>query len=226
MRSTSAFMSTKSIATSGTTAAPPPNAGTASRRRTDRHGGNQDGRDGHGGRKRAGPRSRAPCGEGRGSRRSRARQRHVGNARSTGSERHQQVATRLVVESVEIDRAVTLVTEQLDKGRAPLLLRRLQLIVSHPHEVHLERLDQEILGIPAIRTRQRQVKTPFRAWSVLARQARVYPIHYGLTCSVFLARCAPDNTQRPARDPGRWPIPWPARRTRPGHDVRHEARRS
>ena len=57
---------------------------------------------------------------------------------------------------VEIDRGVAFVAEHLDQRRPALFLRRLELAVSHPHQVHLQRFHKEVLRVPAVRTRQRQ----------------------------------------------------------------------
>jgi hypothetical protein len=75
---------------------------------------------------------------------------------SAGAQRREQVAARRLVERVEVDRAITLVAQHLDQGRTALFLRRLELAIGHPQELHLEGLDEKIFGIPAVRTRKRQ----------------------------------------------------------------------
>jgi hypothetical protein len=78
------------------------------------------------------------------------------------AERFHQLTPRRLIEAIKVNRAVTLVAQKLDKSGTALFLGRLQLAVSHPDEVHLQRLHQKILGIPAIGARQRQIKTPFK----------------------------------------------------------------
>ena len=48
------------------------------------------------------------------------------------AKRQTQFALGAVIERIEIERAVTFVTEQLDQGRPALFLRRLQLRVGNP----------------------------------------------------------------------------------------------
>jgi hypothetical protein len=81
----------------------------------------------------------------------------------SGAERQPQFPPGVLVERLKVDCAVALVAEQLDQGRTPLFLGRLHLSVRHTEKLHLQRLDEEILGIPAIRARERQKKSPFRA---------------------------------------------------------------
>ncbi|MEO7191310.1 MAG: hypothetical protein ABI051_09655 [Vicinamibacterales bacterium] len=77
--------------------------------------------------------------------------------RSAGSERHEQVAPSAFVQAVEVDRAVTLVTQQFEQGWTPFFLGRLQLAVGHPQQLHLQGFDEKILGISAVGTRERQM---------------------------------------------------------------------
>lgn len=88
------------------------------------------------------------------------------------ADRDAKVAPRRLLERIHVDRAVALVTEQLDQGRATFFLRGLDLAVGNTQQVHLERLDEESLGIPTIGTRQRQIDTPSRAMNV-ARQESI-----------------------------------------------------
>jgi hypothetical protein len=65
--------------------------------------------------------------------------------RSAGSKRQQQLAAGDFVQAVEIHGAVALIAEQFEQGWTPFFLRRLQLAVGHPQELHLECFDEEIL---------------------------------------------------------------------------------
>ena len=73
-----------------------------------------------------------------------------------------QLASRGLIESIEIDGTVALIAQYLDKGGSALFLRWLELAVGHAQEMHLQGFDQKILGIPTIRTGQRQNSTPQR----------------------------------------------------------------
>jgi hypothetical protein len=57
------------------------------------------------------------------------------------AERHEQLAASCLVEGLEIERAVALITQQLDESRPALLERRLNLTVRHAEQMHLQRLD-------------------------------------------------------------------------------------
>jgi len=94
--------------------------------------------------------------------------------RSASAERDEQFAASVFVECVEVDRILTFVAEQLHERGSALFLGRLQLAPADPQQVHLEGLGEEILGIPAIRTRQGQI---FDSVSGRLRRgpARVYP---------------------------------------------------
>jgi hypothetical protein len=98
----------------------------------------------------------------------------LGSGRSACAERNEQFAAGIFVERVEVHRSFTLVAEQLDERGSTLFLGRLQLFLGDPQQVHLEGLGEEILGIPAIRTRQGQI---FDSVSGRLRPspARVYP---------------------------------------------------
>ncbi len=67
------------------------------------------------------------------------------SAGSACPESEAKLAMRAVVQRVEVEGAVALVAQQFHEGRAPLFLGGLQLGVSNPQQVHLQRLDQEIL---------------------------------------------------------------------------------
>jgi len=85
-----------------------------------------------------------------------------------------QLTATVLVERVEIDGAVALVAQDFDKGWPAFFLRRLQLPVSDAQQMHLQRLDEKILGIPTVRTRERQNQSPSRA--LTATPSRVYRI--------------------------------------------------
>lgn len=93
------------------------------------------------------------------------------------AERLVQFAARVLVEVVQVERAVTLVAQDLDKGWPALFLRRLQLTVGNAQELHLQRLGEKILGIPAIRTRERQNRLHLGRSTVLPGQSLSQPIH-------------------------------------------------
>jgi hypothetical protein len=86
----------------------------------------------------------------------------VGHGRppSAGAQCDEQIAPGRLLEIVQVQRAVALVAENLDECRPALFLRRLGLPVDDTQQVHLQRLDEEIFGITAIRTRQRQSASP------------------------------------------------------------------
>ncbi len=73
-----------------------------------------------------------------------------------GAERHEQFAAGTFLDGLEVDRAVAFVTQKLDERGTTLFLGRLQLAIGHANELHLQGLDEEILRIPAVRTRKRQ----------------------------------------------------------------------
>jgi len=123
---------------------------------------NRDATGAHGGRTPGGLPSGARCWGGREYRRNRARDHARGWRPLPGSERLEYLATRGVVEAVKVNRAVTLVAQNLDECRPALFLGRLQTALRDAEQVHLQRFHQEIFGIPAIRTRKRQNLTPFR----------------------------------------------------------------
>jgi hypothetical protein len=68
--------------------------------------------------------------------------RASGSARSEGDE---QVAPGGFVERFEVQGAVALIAKELEQGGTALLLRWLQLAVTHPEKLHLEGLDEEVL---------------------------------------------------------------------------------
>lgn len=71
-----------------------------------------------------------------------------------GAERGEQFATRSVIKIGQIDRAVALVAQDFDE-RGPALFRRgLELAVNDAQQVHLQRLDLEILCVSAVGTRK------------------------------------------------------------------------
>lgn len=73
-----------------------------------------------------------------------------------GADGRHYVSSGVVVQAIEVDRAIAFIAQQLDEGGASLLLRRLQVPVVNPQQVHLQRLDQKILCVSAIPTRQWQ----------------------------------------------------------------------
>jgi hypothetical protein len=93
---------------------------------------------------------------------------------STNPEGQAHIAVGALVERVEIEGALALVAQQFDQRGAPLFQGRLQLAVIDAEQMHLQRLDQEILGIPAIGTRQRQNCDSVRPMQ--SGQPRVYRI--------------------------------------------------
>jgi hypothetical protein len=107
-----------------------------------------------------------------------------------GAERDVQFAASIFFQSVEIDRAVALVTEHFNQSGTTLFLGRLQLTVSHAKQMHLQRLDEKILGIPTIRTRQRQMSTPSGV------------CHARQECIAFFRAAGPNSA-----GPGRSPMP-------------------
>ena len=107
----------------------------------------------------------------RGSRSNRARERHdtrkwrrrraPRDGPLADAERQHQFAAARFVEGIQIERGVTFVAQQLDQRRPAFFEGRLELPVGDPQQMHLQRFDQKIFSIPAIRTRQRQISTPF-----------------------------------------------------------------
>jgi len=79
---------------------------------------------------------------------------------SANAESDEQVAARRLIERLEVEGAIALVAQELEECWAAFFLGGLNLTVIDTHQVHLQGLNQEVLGIPAIRTRQRQVTTP------------------------------------------------------------------
>ena len=57
---------------------------------------------------------------------------------SARAQRHHQLAALVVAEAFEVERGVTLVTEQFDQCRAAFFHRRLNLPLGDTYEVHLE----------------------------------------------------------------------------------------
>ena len=74
--------------------------------------------------------------------------------RSARAERRQEFPARRLVHPGQIHCAVALVAQHFDQGRAPLFRGRLHLSFHHAQKVHLQGLDQKILGVSAVRTRQ------------------------------------------------------------------------
>jgi hypothetical protein len=74
--------------------------------------------------------------------------------RSARAERRQKFPARRFVNTGQIDRAVALVAQHFHQSRATLFRGRLHLSFHHAQEVHLQGLDQKILGVSAVRTRQ------------------------------------------------------------------------
>ena len=75
--------------------------------------------------------------------------------RLTRAESQQEVPPGRLIQSLKVEGAVAFVAQQLKQGGTPFFLRGLKLLIEDANELHLERLDQEILGISTIRTRQR-----------------------------------------------------------------------
>jgi hypothetical protein len=73
---------------------------------------------------------------------------------SARAQRHHQFATFIVAKTFEIERGITLVAQEFDQGRPSFFHGRLNLALGDPHEVHLERLGEEVFSVAAIRTRQ------------------------------------------------------------------------
>jgi hypothetical protein len=69
-----------------------------------------------------------------------------------------KLSPRVLIEPVEVNGAVALIAQNLDKRRTAFLGGWLQLPISDPQEVHLEGLDEKILGISTIRTREGQTR--------------------------------------------------------------------
>jgi hypothetical protein len=61
------------------------------------------------------------------------------------AECHAKFASRVFLERVDIDRTVALIAEHLNERWAAFFLRRLYLTVGNAQQVHLQRLDEEIL---------------------------------------------------------------------------------
>ena len=76
------------------------------------------------------------------------------------AERDVQFPTGALVELVKVDRAIALIAKDFDQRGSAFFLRRLKLLVQHAEQVHLQGLDEKILRIPTIRTRERQNSTP------------------------------------------------------------------
>ena len=74
--------------------------------------------------------------------------------RLASAERGEQFATRRVIEIRQVDRAVALVAQDLDERRPSLFGRWLKLALNDAKQVHLQRLDLEILCVSAVRTRK------------------------------------------------------------------------
>jgi hypothetical protein len=77
-------------------------------------------------------------------------------AASASPEGHVELTAGILLEGIDVNRAVALVAQEFDHRWPALFLRGLELAVSHTDQVHLQRFDEKILGIPAIGTRQRQ----------------------------------------------------------------------
>jgi len=65
--------------------------------------------------------------------------------RSADAERHVELSSRVLVEPVKIDGAVTFVAQDLNQSGATFFRGWLQLPVCDPQEMHLEGLDEKIL---------------------------------------------------------------------------------
>ena len=74
--------------------------------------------------------------------------------RSARAERRQEFPARRLVNHGQIDRTVALVAQHFDQRRPPFFGGRLHLSFHDTQQVHLQGLDQKILGVSAIRTRQ------------------------------------------------------------------------
>src|SRR5690606_28343816 len=89
-------------------------------------------------------------------------------------------AAGFLVERIEVERALTLVAQQLNERRSTFFLCRLELALAYPNQVHLQGFRENRLGIPAIGTRQGQINdSVFGPLSI--RSARVYPKRDGRT---------------------------------------------
>ena len=62
-----------------------------------------------------------------------------------GAERHVKLSSRVLIEPVEVHRAVALVAQDLDQRGTTFFGGWLQLPVGNPQEVHLKGLDEKIL---------------------------------------------------------------------------------
>jgi hypothetical protein len=80
--------------------------------------------------------------------------------RSAGAEAREQLPSRRLVERVQLYGAIALIAQDFDERWSTFFLRWLHLPAVETEQVHLQGLDQEVLGIPTIRTRQRQIITP------------------------------------------------------------------
>jgi len=74
----------------------------------------------------------------------------------SGAKCRHQLATRGVIESRHVDGAVALVAQHFHYRGQTLFRGRLELAVHYAQQMHLQGLDQKILGVSAIRTRQGQ----------------------------------------------------------------------
>ena len=74
--------------------------------------------------------------------------------RSARAERRQQFPASRFVEGRQIHRAIAFVAQYFDESWAAFFRRRLHLGFHHAKQVHLQGLDQKVLGVSAVRTRQ------------------------------------------------------------------------
>ena len=86
--------------------------------------------------------------------------------RASGRRASRQFAPSAVVERIEIERAVALVTQHLDQRRPALFLRRLELAIGDPQQMHLQGLDQKFSAFPQFGHVRGKITTPFRAGSI------------------------------------------------------------
>ena len=115
------------------------------------------------------------------------------NRELPGAKRDEQIPTRRLVERIQVEGAIAFVAKDFDQRRTALFLGRLELAIRHAQQLHLQGLDQEVLRIPTIRTRQRPIVTP-----LARRPARVYLTHPDQGYRILTSTFRPGHAARKA----------------------------
>ena len=122
------------------------------------------------------------------------------NAGSAGAERQQHFVANVFLEIGEIERGLTLVAQHFQYG-GTAFLAHLDAATFDIHNMHLQRLDQKVPVVAAVRTGQRHAPLPTPAQGVKKAPSRRSYVMAGAERNVKSSQMTPYQVFSEARGP-------------------------